>query len=76
MDLIAAVEGMWQVATKSNWNWGSYLCVVDHVDALVDDVFGVFTEEFENVLHLGFVRQSAEAYAVLPGAGSDQLLRQ
>ena len=54
----------------------SYLCVVDHVDSLVDDVFGVIAEEFEYMFHLGFIRQSSKANAILPGAGSDQLLRQ
>ena len=53
----------------------AYLCVVDHVDSLIDDALGVLAEELENVLNLSFVWQTAEPDAVLASAGRDHLLR-
>ena len=54
----------------------AYLSVVDHVHSLVDNVLGVFAQEFENVFHLCLVGQSSQADAILAGAGSDELLGQ
>ncbi len=50
------------------WCVQSYLGVVDHVDALVDDTFGVLAKELEDVLNLSLVRQSTQADAVLARA--------
>ena len=58
------------------WCVQSYLGVVDHVDALVDDTFGVLAKELEDVLNLSLVRQSTQADAVLARAWRDHLLRQ
>ena len=52
----------------------THLSIEDHVDSLVDDIFGVFPEELQDVLHLGLVRETSQPDAVLPGAGSDELL--
>jgi hypothetical protein len=32
----------------------SYLCVEDHVNTLVDDVFGVVAQKLQYVLHLKY----------------------
>ena len=44
------------------------------MDPLVDNVFGVFPQELQDVLHLGLVGQPPQPDAVPPGAGGDQLL--
>ena len=51
-----------------------YLSIEDHVDSLVDDVLGVLAQELQDLLHLGLVGQPSQADAILPGAGSDELL--
>ena len=51
-----------------------YLCIVDHVDSLEDDVPGVLPEEGEDVCHRGLVRKTSESDAVLAGPGGDELL--
>ena len=52
----------------------SYLSIEDHVDSLVDDILGVLAQELQYVLHLSLVGQPSQPDAVLPGAGSDELL--
>ena len=52
----------------------SYLCIVDHMDALVNDAFAMISQEVKNVLNLGFERQAPQPDAVLPRASSDHLL--
>ena len=59
---------------KTWWKPESYLSIEDHVDSLVDDILGVLAQELQDVLHLGLVGQAPQPDAVLPRAGSDQLL--
>ena len=53
--------------TKKNNNevLFSYLCVVDHVNSLVDNALGMFAEKFENVLHLSLVRETTKTDTIL-----------
>lgn len=65
-----------RIKEKSRWMMVSYLGVVHHMNSLVDDAFSVFAQKLEDVLHLGLVRQSAQADTILARAGRDHLLRQ
>lgn len=52
----------------------SYLCIVDHVNSLVDDALGVFAQELEDVLHLGLVGQATQTDAILACARRNHVL--
>ena len=50
------------------------MCIEDHMDTLVNNIFGMVSQELEDVLDLSLVRKAAESDAVLAGARSDHLL--
>jgi hypothetical protein len=52
------------------------LRIVNHVDALINNVLGVVPEEFQNMFHLRLVGKSTETNAVLPSPRCDHVLRQ
>ena len=50
------------------------MSIEDHVDSLVDNIFGVVAQELEDVLHLSLVWETPESDTIFPGSSSDKLL--
>lgn len=53
-----------------------YLCIVDHVDTLKDDIPGMFTQECEYVSHRCLVWKTPQSNAIPVSTAGDELLRQ
>ena len=54
----------------------TYLCIVDHMDTLEDDVSGMFAQEGEYVSDRCFVRKTSQSDTVPMSSAGDELLRQ